>query len=56
MGGENPGIRPNCQLSHIKSAAIEARKLEIAETEWSSVTGESVEIVRREIARLEKLL
>ncbi len=47
-----------CEMDGDYAGAIEARKLEleISETEWDSTTGESVDIIRREIARLEKHL
>ncbi len=44
-----------CEMDGDISGAIEARKLEleIAETEWASTAGESIDAIRREIARLE---
>lgn len=47
-----------CEMDGDIAGALEARKLEleICKKEWNSTTGESVEVVRREIARLEKLL
>ncbi|MDE6107628.1 MAG: helix-turn-helix transcriptional regulator [Oscillospiraceae bacterium] len=47
-----------CEMDGDISGALEARRLEleISETEWNCSTGESVDEVRREIARLKKKL
>ncbi len=46
-----------CEMDGDYEGAIAARKLEleISETEWNSSTGESVEAIKREIVRLERL-
>ena len=47
-----------CEMDGDIEGAIAARRLEleIGETEWNDTVGESVDIIRREIDRLEKLL
>ncbi len=47
-----------CEMDNDIQGAIAARKyeLEVAEKEWGDTTGESVDSIRREIARLEKNL
>lgn len=47
-----------CEMDGDIAGAIEARRLEleISEKEWKDTTGESVDSIKREIARLKKLL
>lgn len=47
-----------CEMDGDIQGAIDARRyeLEISETDWGDTAGESVEIIQREIARLEQLL
>lgn len=47
-----------CEMDNDIQGAIATRKyeLEVAEKEWGDTTGESVDAIRREIARLEKFL
>ena len=47
-----------CEMDGDIAGAIETRKLEleIGEREWNDTVGESVDSIRREIARLERLL
>ena len=46
-----------CEMDGDIAGAIEARKLEmeILAKEWGDTTGESVDCIKREITRLEKL-
>lgn len=47
-----------CEMDGDIEGAIAARKyeLEVSEKEWGDTTGETVDVIHREIARLEKLL
>ncbi len=47
-----------CEMDGDYQGALNARKMELESSisEWNSATGESVDFVRREIARLEQLM
>lgn len=51
-------LAKSCEMDGDYAGALAARKLEleITEKEWGDTTGESVDSIRREILRLEKLL